>query len=63
MAISLVLLNLKIQDNISEVDARVSTSIGGIISLIPVLAGFLWGTYRIIWSEVQSDKIAGALSH
>ena len=49
MGIAVAMLNLRNENGANQIDTRINTSWGGILSLIPVVLGFTWGMLDMLF--------------
>jgi hypothetical protein len=57
MGAAVAILNLKQAGNVSQVDTRINTMWGGIISLLPVVLGFFAGMMNLFMTCIQTNRI------
>jgi len=53
MGVSVAILDVKQED----IDKDISTTWGGVVSLLPVIIGFTYGTANIIYHNVKTERI------
>jgi hypothetical protein len=56
MGVAVATLNLA-EDGASQVDTRINTTWGGIVSLIPVVLGFSYGTANTLFHSLKAGRI------
>lgn len=49
MGIAVAMLNLRTENSASQIDTRINTSWGGILSLVPVVLAFIWGMFDMLF--------------
>jgi len=56
MGTAVAMLNLRNENSANQIDTRINTSWGGILSLLPVLLGFTWGMFNIFLLEFYNRR-------
>jgi hypothetical protein len=57
MGIAVAMLDLRKKNSAHEVDTTINTPWGGILSLLPVLVGFIWGVSDLLIHNVVEAQI------
>jgi hypothetical protein len=57
MGAAVATLDLRQEGSVSEVDTKVNTMWGGILSLVPVVLGFVCGMANILLQSIQTRRI------
>ena len=57
MGVAVATLDLRDEQAASEIDKRINTMWGGIVSLLPVVLGFTWGMLNMLWNGAKVWRI------
>jgi hypothetical protein len=57
MGIAVAMLDLRKKNSATEVDTTINTLWGGVLSLLPVLVGFIGGILNILFHNVAVGRI------
>ena len=57
MGVAVATLDLRNEQAATDIDKRINTMWGGIVSLLPVVLGFTWGVSTMVWNSLKVWRI------